>query len=157
MTTTWNPKERKKAFDAVYKSKILPFFEKAGYVSVTKTSKRVYKSLGNGLTVYLYIEFKNFGSGFYDLSIAYYDEELGSDEDGVYWVSPVIKKPKLKGNNEIELKENISEWLNIIDREVIQFINVHNNHKTILESDKFRYFSPIAEETSRALLARKSI
>ena len=38
-------KSRKKAFDQLFKATIIPFFEKEGFVSVSKTSK---KFAGNG-------------------------------------------------------------------------------------------------------------
>ncbi len=61
-------KSRKKAFDQLFKATIIPFFEKEGFVSVSKTSKKLSKSFLNGLSVYIYFEYKTFGSGFYDLT-----------------------------------------------------------------------------------------
>ena len=47
-------KTRKKAFDQLFKATIIPFFEKEGFVSVSKTSKKLSKSFLNGLSVYIY-------------------------------------------------------------------------------------------------------
>ena len=41
-------KTRKKAFDQLFKATIIPFFEKEGFVSVSKTSKKLSKSFLNG-------------------------------------------------------------------------------------------------------------
>ena len=89
-------KSRKKAFDQLFKATIIPFFEKEGFVSVSKTSKKLSKSFLNGLSVYIYFEYKTFGSGFYDLTIAYFDDEVGNEIDDEYLVHPKLSTPKLK-------------------------------------------------------------
>ena len=86
-------KTRKKAFDQLFKATIIPFFEKEGFVSVSKTSKKLSKSFLNGLSVYIYFEYKTFGSGFYDLTIAYFDDEVGNEIDDEYLVHPKLSTP----------------------------------------------------------------
>ena len=64
-------KTRKKAFDQLFKATIIPFFEKEGFVSVSKTSKKLSKSFLNGLSVYIYFEYIQFLHYIYILKLVY--------------------------------------------------------------------------------------
>lgn len=149
-------KTRKKAFDQLFKATIIPFFEKEGFVSVSKTSKKLSKSFLNGLSVYIYFEYKTFGSGFYDLTIAYFDDEVGNEIDDEYLVHPKLSTPKLKyGTTEDLTSNNGAEWLEEIQQKVIPFIKNHATHKAILISDKF-YYSSSREKQAKEILHKKA-
>lgn len=156
MTEKFNTKERNKEFNKIYKQKILPFLEEEGFKEVTKTSKRVYKEFKNGLSVYIYFEFINFGSGFYQINIVYYDDELGKEtDDGIYLAAANIKKPEMRGKNAIELNNSVELWLEEMKSNIISFIDQHSNHKAILNSNEF-YFAKFIEDKCKQLLIRKS-
>jgi hypothetical protein len=148
-------KERKKEFDKIFKEKIIPFFNTYGFQQHTKTSKRLFKELGNELFVFLYFEFRTFGSGFYNMNIVYYDTELGAVNDDVYLTSAQIKVPHMKGNNAEELNASADVWIEEVQLKIIPFIEQHATHKAILNSDQF-YFPYGREAQIKALLQRKS-
>ncbi len=52
-------KDRKKAFDKIFKEKIVPFFKSEGFERHTKTSKRLFKKLQNGLSVFIFLNTKH--------------------------------------------------------------------------------------------------
>lgn len=155
MSENFTTKERKKEFDKIFKEKIVPFFESEGFKRVSKTTKRLYKTLEKGLSVYIYFEYKNFGSGFYDISIAYYDEELGDENSGNYLTIALVKKPHLKGKNPEELHRSTATWIQEMKSKVIPFINEHSDHTSILHSDSF-YFPKTKEDSFKELMRRKS-
>ncbi|RXG11528.1 hypothetical protein DSM03_11222 [Leeuwenhoekiella aestuarii] len=70
-------KDREKEFNKIFKDKIDPFFVSEGFRRHTKTSKRLFKNLGNELSVFIILEYKTFGYGFYEITISYFDSELG--------------------------------------------------------------------------------
>lgn len=113
------------------------------------------KHLANGLSLYLYFEFKTFGSGFYDLSIVYYDEEIGSDEDGVFLAVPVIKKPKLYAKSKNEMLASKNEWLVEMENRVIPYLEAHSTHKQLLSAE-LRFFTPFKKDECIELMKRKS-
>lgn len=156
MTEKFNAKERKKAFDSIYKETILPFMAAEGFQQVTKTSKRVYKEFDKDLSVYIYFEFINFGSGFYRINIVYYDDELGKEsDDGIYLAAAKIKKPEIRGKNSLELIQSSEEWMREMQSTVLPFIHQHSTHQAISHSSEFNYLG-FAEEQVKALLAKKS-
>ncbi|MEZ4803057.1 MAG: hypothetical protein R2797_09815 [Gelidibacter sp.] len=156
MSQELTTKERKKAFDTIFNQKIVPFLESEGFVRPSKTRKRVFKPFEKGLSVGIYFEFKNFGSGFYDISIAYYDDELGDEDSGNYLAIALMRKPAIKARNLEELQANTDAWIEDMKLKIIPFINEHSNHKAILNSDGF-YFSKHNEQQCKELLQRKSI
>lgn len=155
MSEKFTTKERKKEFDKLFKEKVLPFFVSHGFAQVTKTSKRMFKDLGNGLSVYFYLEFNNFGSGFYQINIAYYDIELGDPENDIYLALPKVKSPHLKARDYLELNTGIIIWLEAIQDKLIKFVENHSTHRAILESDEF-YYAYGREEAHKELMRRKS-
>ena len=149
-------KTRKKAFDQLFKTTLIPFFEKEGFLTVSKTSKKLCKKFPNGLSVYIYFEYKTFGSGFYDLAVSYFDEEVGSEADDEYVAIPKLTTPKLKYRTTDDLTtENVSQWLEAISLTVLKFIESNATHKSILSSDAF-YFSISREKQIRAVLEKKT-
>ena len=149
-------KTRKKAFDQLFKTTLIPFLEKEGFLQVSKTSKKLYKKFPNGLSVYIYFEYKTFGSGFYDLAISYFDEEVGSEADDEYVAIPKLTTPKLKYRTTDDLTtENVSQWLEAIKLTVLKFIESNATHKAILASDAF-YFSISREKQIKEILIKKS-
>ncbi|MCK7590516.1 hypothetical protein M0G43_08030 [Subsaxibacter sp. CAU 1640] len=156
MNQEFTTKERKKEFDKIFKQRIVPFLEREGFVQPSKTSKKVFQTLDKGLSVAIYFEFKNFGSGFYDISIAYYDEELGDEDSGNYLTIALIKKPTIKARSLEELHTNTDIWIDQMTNKIIPYIKKHNNHKAILNSEGF-YFSKHNEQQCQELLQRKSM
>lgn len=149
-------KTRKKAFDQLFNTSIIPYFEKEGFVRVSKTSKKLCKIFSNGLSVYIYFEYKTFGSGFYDLAIAYFDEKIGSEIDDEYLAHPKLSTPRLKfRTTEDFFSSNSTEWLEEIQQNVIPFIENHSTHKAILMSDKF-YYPSSREKQVKEILLKKS-
>lgn len=155
MTEEFTAKNRKKEFDKIFKEKILPFFETQGFERHTKTSKRLFRDLGNGLLVFVLFEFKKFGAGFYDINIVYFDNEIGDVYDDVYLVMAQIKTPTLKASNSQELSSSTDVWLQDIQLTVIPFIETHSNHSAILNSNQF-YYSKAREEKCKELMKKKS-
>lgn len=149
-------KTRKKAFEQLFKTTVIPFFEKEGFVSVSKTAKKLCKKFSNGLSVYIYFEYKTFGSGFYDLAIAYFDEEIGSETDDEYLAHPKLSTPNLKWRTNEDLTSNTTaEWLEEIRQKVFPFIENHSTHRAILASDAF-YYSSSREKQVKEVLIKKS-
>ena len=145
--------ERKKGFDTIYNQKILPFFEKEGFIRVSKRTKQLYKELDKGLSVHIYFEYKTFGSGFYGVNVAYYYDKIGKPfDDGIYLASPRIKSPKLKGNNADELLITVEIWIKEVKLNIINFIDQHSSHKAILNSNTLYFFSKEIEKKYRELL-----
>lgn len=147
--------ERKKAFDKIFKKKILPFFIERGFSRHTPGSKRIFKELGNQLSVFIFLEFKRFGHGFYDMSIVYFDAEMGDLYNDMYLAMAKIKTPNFQGNNVDELSSSVDMWLEELERKVLPFINNHSKHASLLEADSF-YISPAREKEVKALIMRKS-
>jgi len=155
MTEEFTAKDRKKEFDKIFKEKIVPFFKTQGFERHTKTSKRLLKDLGNGLSVFIFFEFKTFGHGFYDINIVYFDSEIGDVYDDQYLVMTQIKTPKIRGNNSEEFNTSADIWMQDIKSDTIPFIETHSNHKAIMNSDQF-YYSKAREEKCEKIMKRKS-
>ncbi|NBL64083.1 hypothetical protein GV828_02580 [Flavobacterium sp. NST-5] len=149
-------KTRKKAFDQFFKTVIIPFFAQEGFSPVSKTSKKVYKKFSDGLSVYIYFEYNTFGSGFYDVAVSYFDEEVGSETDDEYIAMPKISTPKLKCRTiEDFTNDNANHWLEYIKHQVLDFIHNNASHKSILEPNAFDI--PMSREKQiRAVLLKKS-
>ena len=58
MPEVFTTKNRKKEFDKVFSEKIVSFFLSEGFERHTKTSKRLFKILGNGLSVFIFLNTK---------------------------------------------------------------------------------------------------
>lgn len=155
MTEKFTSKERKKEFNKIFNNKIVPFFNNYGFERHTKTSKRMFKELGNELSVFIFFDHITFGAGFYDTSIAYFDNEIGNVYDDNYLAIAKIKKPKIKGGNIEELDLSTDLWLKKIKSDIIPFIEKHSTHSAILNSDNF-YFSMPREKQCKEILKRKS-
>lgn len=93
MDKVFNTKDRKTEFEKIFKNKILPFFNAFGFERHTKASKRLFKAYKNGLSVIFLLEYKTFGSGFYDAKIVYFDAEIGDFNDDNYLAMASIKTP----------------------------------------------------------------
>ena len=52
MSEEFTTKNRKREFDRIFKEKIVPFFKTENFERHTKTSKRLFKNLGNELSVF---------------------------------------------------------------------------------------------------------
>ncbi len=153
----WTTTERKKAFDKLFKEKIVPFLNAHVFEQHTKTSKRMFKDFGNQLSVFIFFEFKTFGGGFYDISIAYFDEEIGDVYNDNYLALAKIKKPTLRGENETELNHSAELWKEDMQTRILLFIEKYSTHKAILEAeDSSFYYSPARKEQVIKLLERKS-
>lgn len=148
-------KDRKREFDKIFKEKIVPFFKTQGFERHTKTSKRLFKELGNGLSVFIFFEYKTFGYGFYDMNIVYFDSEIGDVYNDNYLAMAQIKTPKIRGHNSVELNSSTDLWIQYMNLNVIPFIETHSTHKALLNSDKF-YFSKAREKECKELMKRKS-
>lgn len=155
MAEAFTTKERKKAFDQLFKEKVLPFFKTYGFARHTKTSKRLFKNFKNGLSVFLFFEYKSFGYGFYDITMSYFDEEMGNVYDDNYLVMGKLKTPTLEVVDANVLNISTDKWLLDIEYVIIPFIEKHTTHKSILESDGF-YISKAREVMVFELLKRKS-
>ncbi len=145
-------KERKKEFERLFKNKILPFFEEHGFIRHTKTSKRIFKKFDKGLSVFIFFEYKT-RFEFYDLSISYFDEDLGDVYNDQYLA---IAKPKVtgrgfRGDSALALDLAVDQWLVQLKSSVIPFIEEHSSHKSILESDGFYISKPRATELIKLL------
>lgn len=149
-------KTRKKAFEQFFKTVIIPFCAQEGFSPVSKTTKKLYKKFSDGLSVYIYFEYNTFGSGFYDVAVNYFDEEVGSETDDEYIAMPKISTPKLKCNTiEDFANDNATQWLENIKHIILNFINNNATHKSILESDAFSI--PMSREKQiKAVLIKKS-
>ncbi|MEO0470942.1 MAG: hypothetical protein AAF206_15040 [Bacteroidota bacterium] len=148
-------KDRKKGFDRLFKERILPFFLDQGFGRHTKTSKRLVKEFDHDLSVVIFFEYKNFGTGFYDINIVYFDAEIGNVYNDQYLAIARIKTPTIRDGDEAELYASTSQWLFIFESEVMPFIDQHTDHKSILNSDQF-YISPAREKDCRAVLSKKA-
>ncbi|WP_298506559.1 hypothetical protein [uncultured Maribacter sp.] len=155
MIEEFTTKDRKKEFDKIFKEKIVVFFKTQGFERHTKTSKRIFKDLGNGLSVFIFFEYKTFGHGFYDINIVYFDSEIGDVYDDEYLAMAQIKKPTIRGHNSIELNSSTDLWIEEMKMNIIPFIETNSTHKAILNSDKF-YFSKARENECKELMKRKS-
>ncbi len=155
MTEKFTPKDRKKEFDKIFKDKILPFFETNGFKRHTKTSKRLFKELGNELSVFIFFDYKNFGDGFYDMTISYFDSEFGDVYDDQYIVMAQISMPTISGLNAEQLNSSTDLWIKDINSNILPFINKHSTHKAILNANQF-YISKSREKERIDLLERKS-
>lgn len=156
MSEERNTKNRKKEFDRIFKEKIVPFFISESFERHTKTSKRLFKNLGNELSVFIFFEYKTFGYGFYDITIAYFDAEIGDVYNDQYLAMTNIKKPTIIGMNTEELNASTDLWLKEIKSEILPFIENNSTHKSILESNQF-YISKRRENEIIELLKRKSM
>lgn len=94
----------------------------------TKTSKRLFKGLGNKLAVFIIFDYISFGYGFYDITI--------------------------EGCNKEELNLSADLWLKEIKSRIVPFIKKHATHKSILESNQF--YSSKARENKINELLKKS-
>ncbi len=155
MTEPFNTKSRKKAFDKVFKERIVPFFESRGFARHTKTSKRLFKDFENKLSAFIFFDYKSFGYGFYDITISYFDTDFGAVLDDEYIALAKIKTPSISGNTVEELNLSVSDWLLIIEAEIVPFIEQHSTHKAILESNQF-YFPKAREDQFREFLRSKA-
>ena len=157
MGSTLTTKERKKAFDKIFKEKIVPFLETNGFQLYSKTTKRFFKLLPHQLSVYIYFEFKTFGSGLYDISIVYYDEELGPADGDVYLSSVSGRKPHIKATTMASLQSSVEDWIQKMQQTVIPFIETHSTHQSILQDAYQFYFSNPRQGECFELLKRKSL
>jgi len=155
MTEEFTTKDRKKEFDKIFKEKIITFFKTQGFERHTKTSKRLFKDLGNGLSVFIIIEYKTFGHGFYDMTIVYFDNEIGDVYNDNYLSMAQIKTPEIRGYNPIELNSSTDLWIKDINSNIIPFIESHSTHKAILNSNQF-YYSKAREDKCKEIMKRKS-
>ncbi|MEM9718897.1 MAG: hypothetical protein AAGA10_06610 [Bacteroidota bacterium] len=151
----FSTKERKREFDKIFKEKMVPLFENHGFARHTKSSKRIFKALGEGLSVFIFFEYKSFGYGFYDMSIVYFDEEIGDVYDDIYLVMAQAKCPVISGKNAEELNRSVEAWKMDMQTDIFPFIEAHTTHKAILNATHF-YFSKGREEQCRELLMRKA-
>lgn len=152
MAEKFTTKERKKEFDKLYKKSILPFLEGAGFKQVTITSKRVFREFQLGLSVYIYFEYINFGSGFYRINIVFYDDDFGSEnDDGMYIAAASIRRPEIRGNDVDELSASVEQWKDEMNAKVFSFIDHHSTHHALLNSQEL-HITPGVED----LLQRKS-
>ncbi|WP_179006544.1 hypothetical protein [Winogradskyella forsetii] len=136
MNKNFTTKERKKIFDKIFKEKIVPLFNEHGFNLHTKTSKRLFKNLGNKLSVFVFIEYKSrFES--YGISIAYFDEEVGNVYDDNYLALVNGMNLSFSGQNSEELNVSVDDWMIKLKLTVFPFIENHSTHKSILESDQF--------------------
>ena len=156
MSEEFTTKERKREFDRIFKEKIVPFFKTESFERHTKTSKRLFKNLGNELSVFIFFEYKTIGHGFYDMTIAYFDDEIGDVYNDQYLVMAKIKIPTIDGYNATELNASADLWLNQVKAEIIPFIETHSTHKSILKSNQF-HISKAREKEITELLKRKSL
>lgn len=128
--------ERKKIFDKLFKEKIVPLFNDHGFCLHTKTSKRLFKNLENKLSVFVFIEYKN-RFGCYEITITYFDEEIGNVYDDNYLAMVKGKNPSFQGDNAEELNSAVDHWIMKMKSTVFPFIENHVTHKSILISDQF--------------------
>ena len=156
MSEKFTKKDREKEFNKIFKDKIAPFFVSEGFKGHTKTSKRLFKNLDNELSVFIILEYKTFGYGFYDITISYFDSEIGDVYDDNYLVMAQIKTPRIEGSNSEELILSTDLWLLEIKSNIIPFITKHSTHKSILESNQF-YISKAREHKIIELLKKKSM
>ncbi|CAM4153446.1 MULTISPECIES: hypothetical protein [Flavobacterium] len=136
MNKEFTTKERKKVFDEIFKEKIVPLFNDYGFSLHTKTSKRLFKNLENKLSVFVFIEYKN-RFKYYDISIAYFDEEIGNVYDDNYLALVNGMNPSFSGENKEEIKLSVDDWITEMKSTVFPFIENHSTHKSIVESDQF--------------------
>lgn len=155
MDEKWTKEVRKKEFDKLFKTDIVPLFKQYAFFRHTKTSKRLCKSFENQLSVFLFFEYKNFGEGFYDLTISYFDAELGDVYDDMYLAIAAIQTPKISGNSPTELGLSVTKWLEAAEASIIPFILKHASHKAIAASDQF-YISKGRAKVIEELFQRKS-
>lgn len=154
MTNNFTTKERKKEFDKIFKDKIIPYFGLYGFERHTKTSKRIFKNLGNGLSVFIFLEYKN-QFKCYDISIVYFDKEIGDIYDDNYLAMVNGSLPSFSGDNKTELNLSVDDWLTELKSTVFPFIAQHSSYKSILDSNQF-YISKGRLNEITELLKRKS-
>jgi hypothetical protein len=155
MKLAFTTQERKKEFEKIFKSTILPLFTEYGFQRHTKTSKRMFKSLGNDLSVFVFMEYKS-RFGCYDITIAYFDAAYGDVYDDNYLAMVAGRNPSFNGDNVDELSLSISHWIEEMKILVFPFIEKHDTHQSILDSTEF-YISKARESEIIALLKRKSV
>ncbi|MGB0868865.1 MAG: hypothetical protein ACPGSD_04640 [Flavobacteriales bacterium] len=147
-----NTTDRKKEFKKQYKENILPFFENHGFQRHTKTSTRLFKHLENGLSVWIFFEYKTFGYGFYDMTISYFDEEIGNVNNDMYLVMANIKLPQIR--MKYGFTDAVTQFLQEAEKIVISFIDSNKTHADILNN--LDQFGKIARKNCLEVLKRKS-
>lgn len=127
-------KERKKVFEKKFKEKILPFFENHGFERQTKTSKRLIREFDNELSLVLSFEHASrFGS--YSITATYFDEEIGNVYDDNYLVMAKLRNRTFSGEDIDTFNLAVDDWLLKQKETLIPFIEKHQTHKALLESD----------------------
>lgn len=154
MQEAFTTKGRKKEYENVFKGKILPFFEAQGFSRHTKTSKRLFKDLGAGLMVFLFLEYKN-RFGCYDITIAYFDAEIGTVYDDEYLAMAEIKRPSFSGDTIEKLNAAVDQWLLELEVAVLPFLEKYTSHQDILEGEDL-YRPKRMEQKLMALLESRA-
>lgn len=154
MEAAFTTKERKKEFEKVFKEKILPLFQQHGFSRHTKTSKRLFKAFEKGLTVFVFLEYKN-RFGCYDITIAYFDEDYGTVYEDNYLAIASRNMPSFSGDNISELNTAVDKWLGQVEVSVLPFVEQRTTHKALAESTDF-YISKARKEQILEFLNKKS-
>lgn len=156
MEQPFSTAERKKAFEALFKARIIPFFKAHGYSRHTPSSKRFLKHFAKGLSLVIIFDYKPFGSGFYDLNFVYFDEEIGEVMDDYYLAAAKIKSPSIETGYASELESSMEKWLIKMENEVMPWLARHSDHGSILaDIEQFNIFANRRQEYLD-LMERKS-
>jgi hypothetical protein len=132
-------KVRNKAFEQLFKELVIPLGNIHGFERHTKTSKRLFKKLDNGLSIFILFNFISFGYGSYEVSILYFDDDIGNFEDDEYlaWITPNFpyhSNSMIESYNLELLKFETTRWMRIMELYLFPFLNKHKTHKAILSN-----------------------
>lgn len=155
---SFKTKERKKAFQQLFKKEMLPFVEKYGFQRHTKTSYRLVKNLEHGLSIFILFEYKRFGYGFYEVKVLYYDDQLGGFEADDYLAMvgpgfPYSTGLHIKSYNKEILSFYVHRWMRIMELYLFPFIEKNTSHQAMLETLKRK---SIIDEKRKELQVNKN-
>lgn len=136
---TFTTKERKKEFNQIFNEKIIPFVKKYGFERHTKTSKRLFRKFENGLSCFILFEHKRFGYGSYEVSVIYFDEDIGNYLNDRYLATIAPKFPyatnlMIDSQNKELLNFEVHYWMRIMELYMFPFIAKNTTHKDILKT-----------------------
>ncbi len=140
---TFTKTKRNKKFDLFFAEKILPLAKVNGFSRYSERSKKLFKKMKNGLSVFILFEHKQFGDSSYEVTVAYFDEVIGSYEEDLYLAHltphfPYSSNLKIQSQNANIMDFDLDYWLRNMDLYLLPFIEKHKTHSSILSSIDIR-------------------
>lgn len=129
--------DRKQIFEKAFSKQIIPLAQQFGFSRQTKTSYRLERDFGNGLSAIIYFEFLTFGYGGYSVQVYYYEKSFGSSEEGQYFAQLLPHFPHstniaIDARNAEMLQWEIAEWVRTAELYLFPFLERHSTHAQLL-------------------------